>query len=434
MAFEIAVDAEDAATLERRQVLKRFQTATVLCLIFMVVEVVGGLIAGSLAVLSDAAHLSSDLASFAVAIAANYLASLPSSSKHTYGLRRTESLAALFSMASLVIICAGLFVEAIRRLWLILVEGSLEEVDGKLMSGIATIGVFVNLALAYVLGEDHGHLPGGGGCESHDHSHGGHSHDKHAHDEHSDDKNSCDSHSHDSHSHEKHSHDNHSHDNHSHDTHSHERQWHDKPSHDCHALENGKAHSHSHNHGLSEEDPLLHSNEVPPPSGGDEGKKRNINLEAAYLHVLGDLAQSVAVLIAGLIIWWKPEYAIVDPLITLAFCILVFYSTLGVLKASIAVLLEEVPPKISYHAVHEDILALPSIKSCHDLHIWSISHGIPCLSAHCEAVDDEKCTQALKDVNAVCRSHGITHITIQMQPASETVCLTCDDSLSHPCK
>jgi zinc transporter 2 len=379
MAVEIVVEesSEDAVTLERRQVLRRLQTATALCLIFMVVEVVGGLIARSLAILSDAAHLSADLASFAVAIAANYLASLPSSSQHTYGLQRTESLAALFSMVSLVLICAGLSVEALRRLWQMLVEGSSEEVDGKLMSGLATVGVFVNLALGYVLGEYRGHLPGG---DSHDHSH-----------------------------------------------------------------ENGKAHGHAHDHGPSEKDPLLdhssdflvvHSDEVPPPScsGDDVVTKRNVNLEAAYLHVLGDLAQSVAILIAGLIIWWEPEYAIVDPLCTLAFCILVFYSTLGVLKAAVAVLLEEVPPKISWKAVYDEILALPNVANVHDLHIWSISHGIPCLSAHCSAVDDDNCTQALKDVNAVCRSYGIEHITIQMQPASETVCLTCADTLSHPCK
>jgi zinc transporter 2 len=395
MAVEIVVESEvAAATLERRQVLRRLQIATALCLTFMVVEVVGGLIAGSLAILSDAAHLSADLASFAVAIAANYLASLPSSSQHTYGLQRTESLAALFSMVSLVLICVGLSVEALRRLWEMLIEGSSEEVDGKLMSELATIGVFVNLALGYVLGEHHGHLPGG---DSHDHSHGDHAHHENGH------------------------------------------------SHGDHAHENGNAHEHSHDHGPSEEDPLLdqsscflveHSGEVPPPScsGDDVVTKRNVNLEAAYLHVLGDLAQSVAVLIAGLIIWWKPEYAIVDPLCTLAFCILVFYSTLGVLKAAVAVLLEEVPPKISWQAVYNDLLALPNIANVHDLHIWSISHGIPSLSAHCSAVSDDKCTQALKDVNAVCRSHGIEHITIQMQPASETICLTCDDTLSHNCK
>jgi zinc transporter 2 len=380
---------EEDAAMQRRKVLKRLQTATALCFIFMVVEVAGGLIAGSLAILSDAAHLSADLAAFAVAIVANHLASLPSSTQHTFGLRRTESLAALFSMVSLVIVCVGLSVEALRRLWQMLVEGSTErEVDGKLMSMLAGIGICVNLALAFVLGEDHGHLPGGGGCESHDHSHAEHSHAEHAHD-------------------------------------------------------NGKSHdhSHSHDHGGCEEDPLLdkskcfpvlHSNEVPPPTLKDGVTKRNVNLEAAYLHVLGDLAQSVAVLIAGLIIWWKPEYAIVDPLCTLAFCALVFYSTLGVLKAAVAVLLEEVPPNISWQTVNDDIMALPNITDVHDLHIWSISHGIPCLSAHCSAIGDT--TQALKDINTVCLSHGISHITIQMQPASEADCATCDDTVSHPCK
>lgn len=57
----------DADTLQRQQVLRRLYTATFLCSCFIVVEVVGGLISGSLAVLSDAAHLFADLASFAVA-------------------------------------------------------------------------------------------------------------------------------------------------------------------------------------------------------------------------------------------------------------------------------------------------------------------------------------------------------------------------------
>jgi Co/Zn/Cd efflux system component len=65
--------------------------------------------------LSDAAHLFSDLASFAVAIGASYLASLPATAQHTYGLKRSESLAALFSMVSLAFVSAGLSYEAVRR-------------------------------------------------------------------------------------------------------------------------------------------------------------------------------------------------------------------------------------------------------------------------------------------------------------------------------
>ena len=98
-----------------------------------------------------------------------------------------------------------------------------------------------------------------------------------------------------------------------------------------------------------------------PPTVSTKRRVRNINLQAAYLHVLGDLAQSVAVLIAGLVIWWKPTWQVVDPICTLLFCALVFYSTLGVLRSSISVLLEEVPPHVSWRDVHDDIQAVEGV-------------------------------------------------------------------------
>ena len=126
----------------------------------MLLEVVGGILAGSLAVLSDAAHLAADLSAFIVAISGSHIASLPASDSHTFGLKRTESLAALFSMVSLAILSVGLAVEAIHRMWIILYSGGeVTEVDGKLMSYIAFIGVIVNIILAFVLGEDHVHMP-----------------------------------------------------------------------------------------------------------------------------------------------------------------------------------------------------------------------------------------------------------------------------------
>eukprot|EP00979_Chaetoceros_neogracilis_P016840 scaffold9877_cov256-Chaetoceros_neogracile.AAC.1 len=139
-------DTAKNGDVERREnVLHRLKIASFLCFIFFVVEVTGGLMSSSLAILSDAAHLLADLASFAVAIGASYLASLPSNSQHTFGLKRTESLAAFFSMVSLAIVSVGLACEALRRLWLILyVQEDVADVDGKLMSGIAIIGVVVN--------------------------------------------------------------------------------------------------------------------------------------------------------------------------------------------------------------------------------------------------------------------------------------------------
>ena len=174
---------------QRAFVLRRLKIASFLCCTFFLVEVVGGLLAGSLAILSDAAHLFADLAAFVVAIAASHLASLPPSSDFTFGFKRTEALAALFSMASLAIVSIFLLVEGVRRLWPFIVGWATGEeadvdhdldVDGRLMSLIAFIGVVVNVILAFVLGEHHVHLPGGDHGHSHEHEHGhSHGHDHH---------------------------------------------------------------------------------------------------------------------------------------------------------------------------------------------------------------------------------------------------------------
>eukprot|EP00568_Trieres_chinensis_P011842 CAMPEP_0183291686 /NCGR_PEP_ID=MMETSP0160_2-20130417/1015_1 /TAXON_ID=2839 ORGANISM="Odontella Sinensis, Strain Grunow 1884" /NCGR_SAMPLE_ID=MMETSP0160_2 /ASSEMBLY_ACC=CAM_ASM_000250 /LENGTH=439 /DNA_ID=CAMNT_0025452521 /DNA_START=59 /DNA_END=1378 /DNA_ORIENTATION=- len=382
---------EDPDVFRRKNVLRRLVTASLLCLSFLLVEVIGGLLAGSLAILSDAAHLFADLASFAVAIAAAYLASLPPSERHTYGLKRTEALAALFSMISLAIISAGLAIEAVRRLWPYIVSwlsstsvtAEIDVVDGKLMSLIASIGVGVNICLALVLGEHHVHLPGGDHGHDHDHDHA-HTHDH-------------------SHSH------GHGHDN----------------GHGCLANDTSNEEAKplvSTTEQGSYGSEVIHTDEITP----HEEKERNINLHAAYLHVLGDLAQSVAVLIAGLIIWANPNYSIADPICTIFFAIMVFYSTISVIRSSISILLEEVPPGLSWVKVHEAISSLEGVSNVHDLHIWSISHGEPALSVHVNASNPE---QALKSIRKVCRNFKITHATIQVQPSSLPDCITCGDGM-----
>ena len=164
----------------------------------------------------------------------------------------------------------------------------------------------------------------------------------------------------------------------------------------------------------------LHSDEVPVPIAPES--VRNINLHAAYLHVMADLAQSVAVLIAGLVIWVRPDWHIIDPILTLGFAVLVLYSTLGVVRSSISVLLEETPPSISWRKVYEAISRVPNVKNVHDLHIWSISHGQPTLSVHCQTTDPE----ALRKIRDECLVFGISHATIQTQ-FWEGPCVTCGD-------
>eukprot|EP00978_Attheya_sp_CCMP212_P008494 scaffold19934_cov50-Attheya_sp.AAC.2 len=422
--------------VERREhVIRRLKIASLLCFIFLVVEVIGGLLSSSLAILSDAAHLMADLASFAVAIGASYLASLPSNQQHTFGLKRTESLAAFFSMVTLAFVSVGLACEALRRLWWILSASSsstldqdlVEAVDGKLMSGIAAIGVVVNVALAFILGEHHVHMPGHDHEHCHDHDH------NHNHAPHSD------------HDHAAHDH----HDHHCEDSNDVEKDKQD------HVHENCHDHSHKHEQALflptdshtehsqskehthaSELEPLYgsippmeHSDELPPTGYNPKEVERNVNLHAAYIHVLGDLAQSVAVLIAGLTIWAKPSWRIVDPIVTILFAAIVFYSTLSVIRASISILLEEVPPSLSWDSVYNKISAVPGVSNVHCLHIWSISHGKPTLSVHASASNTE---QALVDVTKVCKGYGITHATVQIQSDTNPDCVTCEDE-EHTC-
>ena len=339
------------------------------------------------------------------------IASLPASDAHTFGLKRTESLAALFSMTSLVILSIGLACEAIRRLWMILYVGEDVEVDGQLMSGVAFIGVIVNVILAFVLGEDHVHmvvsaphfdftsrpcsiadllystlLQGSDDC-NHGHSHSHHHHDDH-HDEESNNLLSSPS----------------------------------------------KGHSYS---------AVQHLDEVLPECAAEDddlstGNKshahgeRNVNLHAAYLHVLADLLQSVIVFIAGLIIWYKPTWQCVDPITTLIFSILVCYSTVGPIRSSLSVLLEEVPPGLDWEEIYDAISGVEGVSDVHDLHIWSISHGHFIMSVHAAAEDNE---QAYRDIKKICNKKNISHLTVQLQPKKiGGSCVTCMEGSVHQCR
>ncbi len=112
---------------------------------FTVVEVVGGILTGSLAVLADAVHMLSDNVSIALALVALWLAAKPATPERTYGYKRAEVLAALANGVTLVALAIWIFVEAIRRL------ESPEDVLGGWMLVIAIVGIGVNLSAGAIL-------------------------------------------------------------------------------------------------------------------------------------------------------------------------------------------------------------------------------------------------------------------------------------------
>lgn len=149
----------------------RLKLAIGLSSVFCVVEVVGGLWSNSLAILTDASHLLTDIAGFVIALIATIVAKRAACKNYTYGLVRAEVFGALLSVMTLWIITAILLYSAYFRAydWF---AGKPQVVDGRLMSFVALFGVGVNICLATVFHEEHG-----GAFHSHDHAHGdGHSH------------------------------------------------------------------------------------------------------------------------------------------------------------------------------------------------------------------------------------------------------------------
>ena len=124
---------------------KRLAVVLALVVVYMVAEVVGGLLTNSLALLADAGHMLSDAASLALALFALWIAQRPPTPQHTYGYYRTEILAALANGATLVAIAAYIFIEAYERI------GESPHVQGALMMGIATGGLLINLMGLWIL-------------------------------------------------------------------------------------------------------------------------------------------------------------------------------------------------------------------------------------------------------------------------------------------
>lgn len=126
--------------------------ACVLTLGFAVVEVVGGLWAGSLALLADAGHMATDAAALLFALAASVIARRPASQQHSFGLARVEVIAAFVNALAMLLVVGWIFYEAIQRI------RSPVPVRGLEVFGIAVIGLLVNVVVAWTLSRDRTNL------------------------------------------------------------------------------------------------------------------------------------------------------------------------------------------------------------------------------------------------------------------------------------
>lgn len=119
--------------------------------VFLAVEVAGGILSGSVALLADAGHMATDLAALALALFAIRVGTREPTPSKTYGYRRTEILAALANGVLLVVVSVGIAWDALQRMW------APPAVKGDLMLAVATAGLVANVGVAWILHRGHGH-------------------------------------------------------------------------------------------------------------------------------------------------------------------------------------------------------------------------------------------------------------------------------------
>lgn len=283
---------------------------------YMIIEAIGGYLTNSLALLSDAGHMLSDSVSLGVGLLAFVLGEKVANHGKTYGYKRFEILAALFNGVTLTLIALYIFYEAYHRFT------NPPEVASTGMLIIATIGLIVNLIVAWVL------------------------------------------------------------------------------------------------------------------LRGDT--KENLNLRAAFLHVLGDLLGSVGAIIAALLIMFF-NWGWADPLASVIVAVLVLISGWRVTKDAIHVLMEGTPKNVDLDEIIKLMENVQGIMSIHDLHVWSITSGQNALSCHAVVDGDlsvKEGQKLLRTIEHDLEHKGIGHVTIQMENSEHPhddalMCQNEHESASH---
>jgi zinc transporter 2 len=147
-----------------------------------------------------------------------------------------------------------------------------------------------------------------------------------------------------------------------------------------------------------------------------EAAARDVNMRAAYLHVLADLLQSCGVAVAGALIWARPSLRWVDPLCTFLFSFAVLATTARLLRDVIDIIMERTPRSVDAAAVAQALSELPGVAGVHDLHVWALMPGKHVLTVH---LDCERGAQPARVLAAaqglVWRQLRIAHCTIQLE-------------------
>ncbi len=150
-----------------------------------------------------------------------------------------------------------------------------------------------------------------------------------------------------------------------------------------------------------------------------EGARQSVNVRAAYLEVLGDMLGSAGVVVAGLVLA-RTGWALVDPVASLVVAGLILPRAWVLLRHVVHVLLEAVPDDVDLDQVREHITRSPGVVSVHDLHVWTLTSGMPVMSAHVVVTDEalgRAGAEGVLDALGECLSahFDVAHSTFQIE-------------------
>lgn len=281
-----------------RDFKKPLQLALVITFLFFVIELAGGLISGSLALVSDAGHMFSDVLALLLSLGAITLAARLPTKERTYGFMRTEIFAAFINALLLMAVSVIILWEAYQRLL------NPAPIQSGIMGVVAVLGLIANIAVAFLL-------------------HGSH----------------------------------------------------------------------------------------------------NLNVKSAFLHVIGDMVSSVAVIVAAIWIAFTGQ-VFVDPLLSGFIAVLIIVSAAGILRESITILLQFTPRSVDFDAVIADMSSVTGVAGIHHVHIWSLSSEVHVLDAHiysCEQ-DVAKIAEMKREIRNRLEKYHIHHSTLEVE------CEECENS------
>ncbi len=278
-----------------------FAIGVVLNTAFVLVEVVYGLVANSLALLADAGHNFGDVLGLLVAWGATRLSQWQPTRKHSYGLRRSSVLAALLNAVILLVSIGGISWEALQRF------RTPETVQAGTVVWVAAVGIGINTATALLF---------------------------------------------------------------------------------------------------------------------LKGRKSDLNIRGAFLHMTADAAISAGVVITGLLTL-RTGLAWIDPVASLGIAAVIFVGTWGLLRESIDLALDAVPSHIDTEAVQRYLESLPGVQEVHHLHVWGLSTTDAAMTVHLVLSQPALNNDLLSRIRREMRDrHRIDHATIQFESYEDSVCVT----------